>query len=182
MSHCNSAKRIVTESDEQMGIGVFPKAETELKLIFLHPGGLYASREAAKLSIILGSCVAVCMYNPRLKIGGATHYLLPSLRGAAGPNSPRYGDFAIEQLLDQLMKVGSQKTELLAHIYGGASVLDSFRASTEESIGSKNVRLAHDMLREESVPIVKLEAGGEKGRKISMRTDTGEITCKTIGG
>jgi chemotaxis protein CheD len=182
MRHGDGAKRIVTETDEQRSSGVCTKADPDLKQVYLHPGDIYVSRQPANISIILGSCVAVCIYNPRLKFGGATHYLLPSLRAAVGPNSPRYGDFAIKQLLDQMKQAGSKKIELQAHVYGGASVLDSFRASTEVSIGNKNVRLALDMLAEESILIVKRETGGEKGRKITMRTDTGEITRKTIGG
>lgn len=181
MRHGDGAKKIATETDDQRSSGAFPKAEPELRQVYLHPGDIYVSRQPAHISIIVGSCVAVCIYNPHLKFGGATHYLLPSLRGAERPNSPRYGDFAIKQLLDQMKLEGSKRTELLAHVYGGACVLDSFRESLEVSIGNKNVRLALDMLMEESIPIVKRETGGEKGRKITMRTDTGEITRKTIG-
>jgi chemotaxis protein CheD len=155
-------------------------ADAELKQVYLHPGELYASSEPAKLMIILGSCVAVCLYNPRLAIGGATHFLLPTLEGE-GHLSPRYGDVAIERLLQELRLAGSKNKDLHAEVYGGASVLQAFSGGANGSIGEKNVRLAIETLSRESIPVMRRDTGGSKGRKINMRTDTGAITCKLIG-
>src|SRR5258707_7845614 len=116
-------------------------AEPELKQVYLHPGELYASSEPANIKIILGSCVAVCLYNPRLSIGGATHFLLPALEGE-GQLSPRYGNVAIERLLQELRLAGSKNKDLHAELYGGASVLQAFSSGANGLIGEKNVRLA----------------------------------------
>ncbi|MGA8870305.1 MAG: chemotaxis protein CheD [Candidatus Acidiferrales bacterium] len=155
------------------------KKEPELQQIYLHPGVLYASPEPANLSIIVGSCVAVCIYDERLSIGGATHYLLPTLEGQGMP-SPRYGDVAIAELLAGLVRAGSKKRNLQAHIYGGACVLRAFRSGTRELISDQNVRLALEILAREGIPVVRQETGGEKGRKITMRTDTGVVSFKVI--
>ncbi len=156
------------------------RAVPELRQFYLHPGDLYASPEAVHLSIIVGSCVAVCIFNPRLSIGGAAHYLLPTLEGPGKP-SPRYGDVAIAQLLHGLEQAGSKKKDLEAQVYGGACVLHVFRGGSCELIGDKNVHLAREVLFREKIRIVRQETGGEKGRKITMRTDTGATSFKLIG-
>jgi chemotaxis protein CheD len=166
--------------DDQQGSAEAVKAASELNQMYLHPGNLCASREPVNLSFIVGSCVGICIFNPRLSIGGAAHYLLP-LQGDEGAPSPRYGDVAIKQLLDGMMQAGSTRKDLRAHIYGGACVVQAFQDSKHASIGDKNVRVALDMLSQEKIAVVHQETGGQKGRKISMRTDTGEIICSLIG-
>ncbi len=180
MNHLNHAIKGHSESVSRTDMAVAGIAETELKQVYLHPGELYASPEPAKVMIILGSCVAVCLYNWRLSIGGATHFLLPKLEGE-GQLTPRYGDVAIERLLQELRLSGSKNKDLQAELYGGASVLQAFSSGANGLIGDKNVRLAVEMLSRESIPIVRRDTGGSKGRKINMRTDTGAITCKLIG-
>ncbi len=169
---------MATEYHRDSAVAV--KAVPELQQIYLHPGDLYALPEAVHLSIIVGSCVAVCIFNPRLSIGGAAHYLLPTLEGQGKP-SPRYGDVAITQLLHGLEQAGSKRNNLEAHVYGGACVLHAFRGGSGELIGDKNVRLAIEVLFRESIPVLRQETGGEKGRKVTMQTDTGAISCKLIG-
>jgi len=180
MNRFEAAVKTLTDTEYQRESAVAVNAKPELQQIYLHPGVLYASPEPANLSIIVGSCVAVCIYNERLSIGGATHYLLPTLEGQGMP-SPSYGDVAIAELLDGLVLAGSKKKDLQAHIYGGACVLRAFRSGTRKQIGDQNVRLALEILSRERIPVVRQETGGEKGRKITMRTDTGVVSFKVIG-
>jgi chemotaxis protein CheD len=180
MKHCVDAMKTVSESNNQQGHAAAQEADARLPLIYLHPGALYASAEPASLSTIVGSCVAVCVFNPRLRMGGATHYLLPTLEGPGLP-SPRYGDVAISELLSGLMQAGSKKEDLQAQVYGGACSLHAFRDGPSELIGDKNVRLALRVLLRERIPVVQRETGGDKGRMVSMRTDTGATSFKLIG-
>ena len=180
MNYLNEAMKNLAEPVNRATLAVSGAAESELKQVYLHPGDLYASPEPAKVTIILGSCVAVCLYNPRLAIGGATHFLLPTLEGE-GNLSPRYGNVAIERLLQELRLAGSKNKDLHAELYGGASVLQAFSSGANGLIGEKNVRLAVETLSREAIPIMRRDTGGSKGRKINMRTDTGAITCKLIG-
>jgi chemotaxis protein CheD len=155
-------------------------SDADVKSVFLHPGEMYASVEPAKITIILGSCVAVCLFNERLSVGGATHYLLPTLGGEGLP-SPRYGDVAIRRLLQELQQLGSRNKDLRAYVFGGASMLQAFRSGSSELIGNKNVELALQALSRESIAIERRDTGGEKSRKITMRTDTGVTSLKLIG-
>ena len=180
MSNLNHTAKNHLQPPSRTKLAIAGIAESELKQIYLHPGELYASPEPAKVMIILGSCVAVCLYNTRLAIGGATHFLLPTLDGE-GHRSPRYGDVAIARLLQELRLAGSKNKDLHAEVYGGASVLQAFSSSANGSIGEKNVRLAIEVLSRESIPVMRRDTGGSKGRKINMRTDTGAISCKVIG-
>ena len=181
MNYCNDAAKAHPDLATRRDRLVTGMPESVLKQVYLHPGELYTSPEAANVMIILGSCVAVCLYNPRLAIGGATHFLLPTLEGQGLP-SPRCGDVAIERLLQELRLAGSKNKDLQAELYGGASVLQAFSKGSGELIGDKNVRLAVETLSREAIPIVRRDTGGAKGRKINMRTDTGKTTCKLIGG
>jgi chemotaxis protein CheD len=181
MNYCNDSVKTHPELASRRNQAVAGIPEPELKQVYLHPGELYTSSEPANVMIILGSCVAVCLYNPRLSIGGATHFLLPTLEGQGLP-SPRYGDVAIERLLQELRLAGSKNKDLQAELYGGASVLQAFSSGSGELIGDKNIRLAVETLSREAIPVVRRDTGGAKGRKINMRTDTGKITCKLIGG
>ena len=180
MNYLNAAAKNHAQPVTRANLAGAATAEPELKQVYLHPGELYASPEPAKVMIILGSCVAVCLYNSRLSIGGATHFLLPSLEGE-GQLSPRYGDVAIERLLQELRLAGSKNKDLHAELYGGASVLQAFSSGANGLIGEKNVKLAVEILSREGIAIARRQTGGLRGRKINMRTDTGEITCKLIG-
>ena len=156
------------------------EATPEPPQVYLHPGDLYASSQPAIVKIILGSCMAVCVFDSRLGIGGATHYLLPSVPAESQP-SPRYGDVAIATLFEELQKLGSRKQDLQVHLYGGACVLSALSSSGRESIGELNIRLAIDTLSRMKIPIVKFDTGGSNGRKVRMQTNNGEISCSLIG-
>jgi chemotaxis protein CheD len=152
--------------------------ESEIKRIYLHAGMTYTSREPASLSFIVGSCVAVCVYDHRLSIGGATHYLLPNSEGRL---STRSGEVAILLLLHELRQAGSQDADLRAGIYGGARLLTGSQPGSAPQVGERNVQLALETLSRESIAIARIESGGNLGRKVTMRTDTGEITFRIIG-
>jgi chemotaxis protein CheD len=156
------------------------RGEADLKSVFLHPGEIYASLKPANITILLGSCVAVCLFNERLSVGGATHYLLPT-PGSEGLASPRYGDVAIRRLLEELHQLGSRNQDLRASVFGGASMLQAFRSGSSGLIGNKNVELALEALARETIAIERRDTGGVESRKITMRTDTGVISLKLIG-
>jgi chemotaxis protein CheD len=85
---------------------------------FLYPSALFASRERHKVSTILGSCVAVCLYDPIAQIGGINHFMLPFWNGQ-GLASPKYGNIAIERLVEKMISLGCKKNNLKAKVFGG---------------------------------------------------------------
>jgi chemotaxis protein CheD len=145
---------------------------------YLHPGQLFVAADSYAVTTILGSCVAVCVWDPVSRIGGINHFLLPTFSGE-GVASPRFGDIAIKELLDQLADLGSQKYNLLAKVFGGACVLEAFR-QRQHHLGMKNIEVARQLLETESIPVVGHDVGGQRGRKLIFHTDDGAAWVKAL--
>jgi len=131
--------------------------------------------------MILGSCVGVFLFDRKLRIAGATHFMLP--RHGAGHASPRYGDVAIPALLEQMRGSGSHRKDVHAKVYGGASMLSALRGLQSDQfgqIGRRNVDSALSILAEASIPVVEKDLLGERGRKVSMISDTGAVTLEYV--
>lgn len=144
---------------------------------FLFPSALYASKDPFQINTILGSCVAVCLYDPVLRYGGMCHYMLPLWNGD-GLASPKYGNIAIEKLLDKMINFGSKKHNIKAKIFGGGEVIET--KNPQFNIGQRNISLAKDILAEANIPIVSSSVGGKLGRKIIFFTDTGEVKQRFV--
>jgi len=144
---------------------------------FLYPSALFASIEPHKVSTILGSCVAVCLYDPVAKVGGINHYMLPFWNGQ-GLASPKYGNIAIERLVDKMISLGCKKANLKAKVFGGGEVIDT--NISQFHIGERNIKLALEMLEEQRIPVLAKSVGGKLGRKIEYCTSTGEVKQRYI--
>ena len=149
--------------------------------MYLHPGQTYVSAEPVQISMILGSCAGVCLYDHRRAIGGATHYMLPQWAGPGTP-STRYGDVALDVLLKQFQEHGSGPKDLEAKIFGGACMFEIFRAEngSDDHIGSRNVNMALQTFSRLGIVIAARDTGGENGRKIKMQSDTGSVAVAVI--
>jgi chemotaxis protein CheD len=148
----------------------------------LHPGQISVSADGQSIAIILGSCVAVCVWDPVNAVGGATHYMLPTWDEKGVP-SPRYGSVAISILLQKLLQAGAVRGQLRAKIFGGGCLFDSMRESSankEQHLGSRNVDIALEILAKAHIPVVSREVGGDRGQRIVFRTDTGASSTKFL--
>jgi len=149
---------------------------------FLHAGQVYISTEGQFISIILGSCVAVCVWDSTSGIGGATHFLLPIWDGR-NASSPRYGDVAVSMLLQRLLEAGADRNQLRAKVFGGGCLFDSARQQAshqEPHLGSRNVEIAMEMLNKARITVVSKVVGANRGQRIRFRTDTGEAAIKVL--
>jgi len=144
---------------------------------FLYPAALFAPREPHIINTILGSCVAVCLWDPTMNIGGMAHYMLPLWNGE-GLASPKYGNIAIERLLDKLLSYGSKTYNVKAKIFGGGEVIDS--QAPYFYIGQRNIEIAEEMLGDMRIPILGSSTGGKLGRKIIFNTYTGEVRQRYV--
>jgi chemotaxis protein CheD len=144
---------------------------------FLYPAALFASRTPHLVTTILGSCVAVCVYDPVIKVGGINHYMLPLWNGQ-GLASPKYGNIAIERLLEKMLSLGCSKNNLQAKVFGGGEVIQT--SVTQFNIGARNIKLAIEMLDELKIPVIGQSVGGKLGRKILFNTETFEVKQKYI--
>ncbi len=147
------------------------------RTVHLFPGELFVSSEGHLVSTVLGSCVAVFLFDAGLRVGGANHFLLPFWIGG-DRSSPRFGSTAMELLVERLEAVGCAAADLTAKVFGGASVLGS--PDGETSIGRKNVRLARRFLDERRIPVVGESVGGFRGRKIIADTGSGNVWVKPL--
>lgn len=153
--------------------------QQEFSKYYLYPGSLFVDKHPHYITTLLGSCVAVCLYDKRLKYGGMNHYLLPMWNGK-GLASPKYGNIAIQQLVEKMERLGSRKQDLIAKVFGGAAVLES--ESNVFLIGERNIRIADKILEQEMrIKIVAASTGGKQGRKIVFNTLTGEVRQKYLG-
>ena len=144
---------------------------------FLYPAALFASREPYVVNTILGSCVAVCIYDPVLKYGGINHYMLPLWNGQ-GLASPKFGNIAINKLLEKMQSFGSLQKNMVAKVFGGGNVIEAH--GVQFMIGERNINLAMDMLNDLQIRIISQSVGGNQGRKIQFNTFTGEVRQKMI--
>ncbi len=151
-----------------------------MKTFFLYPGKLAAFKDETLITTLLGSCVAVAIYDPTTKIGGLNHYLLPEpTHGETG--SPRYGSFAIPTLIEELVKLGANPDKLQAKVYGGGNVIN-ISHQIGEGIGRRNIDLAEKTLKVLKIPIIDKNVAGELARTIKLNTATFELTHSTSNG
>jgi chemotaxis receptor (MCP) glutamine deamidase CheD len=145
--------------------------------ISLYIGEVAASRSPVVLDTLLGSCVAVCLYDPVLRAGGMNHILLPKCN--AGDRNSRCGIHAMELLINELMKLGADRRRFIAKAFGGANVLHRIKML---SIGDENARWVRQFLVTERIPLVAERLGGNHAVHLYFRTDTGKATVHTVDG
>jgi chemotaxis protein CheD len=143
---------------------------------YLQPGQVLVSSQPAVITTVLGSCVCVCLWDPRRMQGGANHYLLPE--SPASPATARFGDGAMDELLRQMDELGSARRTLQAKLFGGAGVIRSFER--QGHLGEKNIEIARRLLERERIPVVAEDVGGRRGRKLLFDTRTGLVSVKLL--
>lgn len=144
---------------------------------FLYPSALFVSNKNFDIHTILGSCIAVCIFDTKIQQGGICHYMLPLWNGE-GLASPKYGNIAIEKLIKKMLDLGSDKKNLIAKIFGGGEVIET--KITSFHIGERNTQLALEKLKEHHIPIKASSVGGKLGRKIIFNTQTGAVKHRFI--
>jgi len=160
------------------GLAVRDVAAPEVHAVYLHAGQLHVSPEPVQITTILGSCLAMCVWDEASGVGGMNHYMLPQDVGV-NCNTPRYAKFAIRQLFDELLFAGARRSRLQARLFGGACVMASFQANGFD-LGSRNVQVARQFLEDSGIPIVSEDVGGTHGRKVVFRTDTGLAMVRRV--
>lgn len=151
----------------------------EYSQYFLYPSSFFVSKEPYVVKTVLGSCVAVCLWDKRQKFGGINHYMLPTWNGN-DLASPKYGNIAIDKLIEKMKSLGSRTEDLQAKVFGGGELLEIGNGRPSMMIGERNIMVARTMLAEKKIPILGSSTGGRKGRKIIFFTDTGEVHHKFL--
>lgn len=147
--------------------------------IMLMAGDYFATQNGEVLYSVVGSCIATCIYDMEREVAGMNHFLLP---GMVHPDEMlssevgRYGMFAMELLIGELIKLGARREGLQAKLFGGGNVLE-FR-NNDGNITRSNIRFAKKYLELEGILTVKEDLGGNSGRKILFFTDSGRVLLK----
>ena len=128
----------------------------------------------------LGSCVGLSLYDEVLGIGGLAHIMLPQSKNAVDPKFfPRYADTAIDTILDELKKQGSDQANIVAKMAGGASMFPDLKKDGK-GVGERNVEVTMGILAEKNIPMLGSDTGGDYGRSIEFSTINGEMRIRSI--
>ncbi len=152
-------------------------------IIVIQPGEYYVvDRTPEGIATVLGSCIAVCFMDAELGIGGMNHFMLPGdFRNdeVFASRSSRYGMFAMESIINEMMKKGARRDRLTAKIFGGGHVLN-FRKS-DGNIPLANINFVKTYLQYEEIPIIASDIGGDTGRKIIfIPSEGGRVLVKKL--
>jgi len=148
----------------------------------LLPGEFFVSGDDIVLSTVLGSCVSACIWDRIAGVGGMNHFMLPGSSSLAGEPDPiglagRYGVFAMEQLINELIKRGARKANMEAKLFGGGAVLKNFTAI---NVGERNVEFALDFLRTEGILIASQDLLDVFARRVAFFPITGRALCRKL--
>jgi chemotaxis protein CheD len=140
------------------------------------PGEFYATQRDMLLVTVLGSCVAACIRDSVNGIGGMNHYMLPNSPGDEG-ESGRYGTYAMEILINHLMKLGAQRKNLEAKVFGGGNVIAKM---TQTNVGERNAEFVLDYLKTEQIRVVAKDLLDIYPRKVYFFPYTGKVLVKKL--
>lgn len=146
----------------------------------LLPGEYYVTGDKMLLVTVLGSCVAACIRDPKLGIGGMNHFMLPeSVHEADSPlsSSARYGTYAMEILINQLIKLGARRDKLEAKVFGGGNVLRGF---TVNNVGDRNAAFVLEFLKMEKIPVLAQDLIDIYPRKVYFFPQNGKVMVKKL--
>ena len=143
---------------------------------------LRVARFPINLSVIgLGSCIGVCLYDPVAQTGGIAHIMLPELINARGiVNRAKFGDTAVEALMEEIKKTGAGESGIIAKIAGGAHMFHTPEDRNSMKLGERNAASVKRALKKCNIPLVAEDTGGQYGRTITLNTAIGSVLIKTI--
>lgn len=142
------------------------------------PGEYFVSDQDMLLVTVLGSCVAACIRDTDSGIGGMNHFMLPDDGGRGHvSSSARYGTYAMEVLINHLLKMGARRNRLEAKVFGGGAVLASLSSS---NVGARNAEFVLDYLKTEKIPVVAKDLLDSYPRKVYYFPNTGRVLVKKL--
>jgi len=143
------------------------------------PGEYYVSCEDELITTVLGSCVSACIRDPVIGIGGMNHFMLPHGTGigntADNNAATRYGSFAMEHLINDILKQGGKRERLEIKLFGGGNVLAGMT-----DIGKRNISFVREYLNTEILPVLADDLGGTHPRKVNYFPATGKVMLRKL--
>ncbi|NDY91523.1 chemoreceptor glutamine deamidase CheD [Ideonella livida] len=137
------------------------------------PGEYYVDNEDIAVMTTLGSCIAACLWDRQAKVGGMNHFMLPEGSGDSG----RYGSYAMELLINEMMKRGASRLTLEAKVFGGGAVISGMNTI---NVGERNTKFVMDFLNTERIPVVSKDVLDIYPRKVCFLPSSGKAMVKRL--
>jgi chemotaxis protein CheD len=152
----------------------------QLEAAKILPGQYLAAADDIVIVTVLGSCVSACLWDPLRRIGGMNHFMLPGAARADGaaPASATLGVYAMEVLINRMLKLGAERGRLQAKVFGGASVLEGMDAL---NVGTQNGAFVLEFLAEERIPVSAQDLYDVCPRKVYFFPASGKVLVKRLG-
>jgi chemotaxis protein CheD len=167
--------------EEQLATNLYYDRTFDSDAAKILPGEYYFTNKDMLIVTVLGSCVAACIRDRVSGIGGMNHFMLPDNGSAEGDNpvsaSMRYGSYAMEVLINQLLKAGARRENMEAKVFGGGNVLRGFTAI---NVGERNAKFVRHFLRAEKIKITAEDLNDIHPRKVYFFPRTGKVLVKKL--
>jgi chemotaxis protein CheD len=139
------------------------------------PGEYFVSSEELIIMTVLGSCISACIWDGKARAGGMNHFMLPD--GDSADGFGRYGSYAMELLINEMLKKGARRESMQAKVFGGAQVMAGF---TTMNVGERNTKFVLDYLATERIPVVSQDVLDIHPRKVCFFPTTGKALVKRL--
>lgn len=151
-------------------------------MVVIQPGEYYVTDKDEIIATVLGSCISVCIKDEKNQIAGMNHFMLPgdfAMEEVLISQSGRYGMYAMELIMGDLLKLGGDRDNLSAKVFGGGHVLASVHDSAK-SVPASNIRFVKAFLAMEGIKVISSDVGGYYGRKVLYMPKSGKVFVKKI--
>ncbi|MCW5671443.1 MAG: chemoreceptor glutamine deamidase CheD [Hydrogenophaga sp.] len=138
------------------------------------PGEYFVTGDDLVVMTVLGSCIAACIWDPRVRVGGMNHFMLPD---GGNDSSGRYGSYAMELLINEMIKLGARRETMQAKVFGGGQVMHTF---TTMNVGERNTAFVLDYLQTERIAVVSKDVLDIYPRKVCYFPATGKAMVKRL--
>lgn len=149
--------------------------------IFLNPGEYYFGDRDTRIRTVLGSCVSMTVWHPRLLVGGMSHFMLPA-RGSGGAGQDeldgRYADEAMELLMAEIDAIGAPHLEYQVKLFGGGNMFPTLTKQGQPTLGDKNIDTARELIRHYGLPCAAEHLGGKGHRNVIFDVWSGHVWVK----
>jgi chemotaxis protein CheD len=153
------------------------EAQFQCEAVKVLPGEYFVDDEELLIMTTLGSCIATCLWDRNAKVGGLNHFMLPDGADDVAGLGGRYGSFAMELLINELLKRGARRSSLEAKVFGGGQVVAGMDSM---DIGERNTRFVLDYLRTEHIPVISSDVRGIHPRKVCFLPASGKAMVKRL--
>ncbi|MDB5943982.1 MAG: CheD [Ramlibacter sp.] len=152
----------------------------QVESVKILPGQYYAASGQGAITTVLGSCVSTCLWDPVMRIGGMNHFMLPGDGESASlpvTASARFGVYAMEVLINEMIRLGADRRRMVSKVFGGGRVLQGFGSL---DVGAKNCEFVLEFLATEGIPVVARDLLDVYARKLHFFPGTGKVQLKKL--